>query len=96
MWYLRARHFEKTDDAFIDTRTIQISPQINGYLVAVPVDDNQLVEKGAVLARLDRRDYQAAVDQAIAQREQAIAMIANYDAQRLRRKRRRSSKPARR
>jgi membrane fusion protein (multidrug efflux system) len=81
LWWLHARQYENTDDAFIDTRTVQISPQISAAVVDVPVNDNQLVEAGTVLVRLDHRDFQAQVDQAHAQIDQSRANIENIDAQ---------------
>jgi membrane fusion protein (multidrug efflux system) len=74
LWWLHARQYESTDDAFIDARTVQISPQISAAIVAVPVNDNQLVEQGAVLVRLDDRDF-------VAQHDQAAANVANLAAQ---------------
>ncbi len=47
----------------------------------VPVSDNQIVEQGAVLARIDDRDYRASVESAGAQVAQAEAAIVNVDAQ---------------
>ncbi|MFC7400239.1 HlyD family secretion protein [Chelatococcus sp. GCM10030263] len=81
IWWLYARQFETTDDAFIDARTVAISAEVSGAITEVPVTDNQMVEAGAVLARVDPRDYQAALDQAKAQAEQAEAAIANVEAQ---------------
>ena len=81
VWWLHARQFETTDDAFIDTRTVQISAQVAAAIVDVPVTDNQPVEAGAVLVRLDDRDYIAARDQAKAQVDQARASIDNLIAQ---------------
>ncbi|MBV9738479.1 MAG: HlyD family secretion protein [Hyphomicrobiales bacterium] len=81
VWWLDARHYETTDDAFIDGRPVAVSAQVAGALVAVPVTDNELVQPGAVLARIDDRDYRTAVDQADAQIEEAKAAIANTDAQ---------------
>jgi membrane fusion protein (multidrug efflux system) len=80
-WYLHAWHYESTDDAFIDTRPVLISPQITGVIVSVNVTDNQPVKAGDLLATIDRRDYQAAVDQAKAQIRQAEASVKNLDAQ---------------
>jgi membrane fusion protein, multidrug efflux system len=80
-WWLNARHYVTTDDAFIDARTVQIGPQISGYIVAVPVTDNQSVEKGTLLARIDPSDYKTALQQAQAQLSQAKASVANFDAQ---------------
>jgi membrane fusion protein (multidrug efflux system) len=81
LWWLNASHYESTDDAFIDARTVTISSQAGGAVVDVPVTDNQTIEEGGVLARIDPRDYVAAVDQAKAQVEQAQASVANLAAQ---------------
>ncbi len=81
VWWINTSGYESTDDAFIDARTVSISSQINAAIVDVPVTDNQLVEAGAVLVRLDDRDYKAQLDQAHAQVDQAAASIANIDAQ---------------
>jgi membrane fusion protein, multidrug efflux system len=81
LWWLNARHYVSTDDAFIDTRTVQVSAQVSAAIVEVPVTDNQMVGAGAELVRLDDRDYIAQVDQAKAQVEQAQASIINLSAQ---------------
>ena len=80
-YWLNTSGYESTDDAFIDARTVSISAQVGAAIVDVPVTDNQLVEAGAVLVRLDDRDYRAQVDQAKAQVDQAKATVANIDAQ---------------
>jgi membrane fusion protein, multidrug efflux system len=80
-WYLNARHYETTDDAFIDSRPVLVSPQITGTIVQVSVTDNQIVKAGDLLAKIDPRDYQAAVDQAAAQIRQAEASVKNLEAQ---------------
>jgi membrane fusion protein (multidrug efflux system) len=74
-------HFESTDDAFIAARQFAIAPKIAGYVVAVPVTDNQHVNKGDVIARIDQRDYLTAVAQAQAQVAGAQAGIHSVDAQ---------------
>lgn len=81
LWYLHARHFESTDDAFIDSRPVSVSAEVTGNITAVPVNDNQVVHAGDLLVRIDARNYTAAVDQAQAQIEQAQAQYANADAQ---------------
>jgi membrane fusion protein (multidrug efflux system) len=80
-WWLHARNYESTDDAFIDSRTVQISAQVAGAIVDVPVTDNQLVDAGAELVHLDDRDYVAQRDQALAQVNQAEASVENLTAQ---------------
>jgi membrane fusion protein (multidrug efflux system) len=80
-WYIASLAYESTDDAFIDSRPVTISSQVNGAIVDVPVTDNQLVAAGAVLARIDDRDYLASLNQAKAQVDQANASIVNDKAQ---------------
>src|SRR5208282_936832 len=65
----------------IASRQIAIAPKISGYVTAVPVTDNQHVDAGAVIARIDDRDYRVALDQANAQIAAARASIDNIDAQ---------------
>jgi membrane fusion protein (multidrug efflux system) len=76
-----SRHFESTDDAFIAARQIPIAPKVSGYVTEVPVTDNQHLPAGGVIARIDDRDYRAALDQAEAQIAAAKASIKNIDAQ---------------
>jgi len=81
VYWLQARHFESTDDAFVAARSFSVAPKVGGYVASMPVTDNQHVTEGELLARIDERDYQIAVDQAAAQVAVAEANIANIDAQ---------------
>lgn len=56
--------YESTDDAQVDGHLMPLSPRITGYIIKVNVDDNQYVQAGTVLAEIDPRDYQVAVDNA--------------------------------
>jgi membrane fusion protein (multidrug efflux system) len=62
-----------TDDAQVDSHISSVSPRISGYIDKILVDDNQQVEAGQLLARIDPRDYQAQLDQAAAALEVATA-----------------------
>ncbi|MGI8840877.1 MAG: HlyD family secretion protein [Caulobacteraceae bacterium] len=75
LWWLNARHYESTDDAFIDTHAVRLAPQIAGRVTAVLVDDNQLVQAGQRLIAIDSSDAQTKVAQARAQRAQAQAGV---------------------
>ena len=55
---------EDTDDAQINGHLIQVSSRIAGQVQKVYVDENQLVKKGDLIAELDPRDYQVAVENA--------------------------------
>jgi membrane fusion protein (multidrug efflux system) len=81
LYWNYAQHFESTDDAFIAARQFAIAPKVTGYIVAIPVTDNQHVSSGDVIARIDDRDYRIALDQAQAQVASAQAGIENIEAQ---------------
>ena len=81
LWWLNARHYEDTDDAFIDGRPSAVSAQVAAAIVDVPVTDNEIVHTGQTLVRLDDRDYFDAVAQAKAQIAEAEAAIGQAEAQ---------------
>ena len=58
-----------------------ISPKVSGYIAQVLVGDNQPVKAGQLLARIDDRDFRAALDQAQADVAAAEAAVRNLDAQ---------------
>jgi membrane fusion protein, multidrug efflux system len=75
------RFEEATDDAYVQADIVAIAPQVAGYLASVAVSDNQHVKAGDILAAIDPRDYQAALDQAKADVAGAEAAIASIEAQ---------------
>ena len=80
-YWTTGRFLISTDDAYIQAHSVLISPKISGYISEVPVDDNQPVKAGAVLARIDPRDYQTALDQTRANVAVAQASINTLDQQ---------------
>ena len=81
LYWLNVRDYESTDDAFVAARSFSIAPKVGGYVTEVPVTDNQHVNAGTLLARIDDRDYVIAVDQAKAQVAVGQANIDNIQAQ---------------
>jgi len=75
-YWLHSRHYESTDDAFIDSNQSQIASQVNGRVVELLVADNQHVEKDQPLLQIDRRDFEVKLEQAEAQEANAIAQVA--------------------
>lgn len=55
--------------------TVSIRSQVSGVLVATPVREGQEVHKGDIIAEIDPRPYQAALDQATAKHDQDAAML---------------------
>ena len=76
IWWLIARHYEDTDDAFIDTHIVRLAPQIEGQVTAVLAKDNQLVHQGDLLIAINSADAQAKLDQILAQKAQAQTALA--------------------
>jgi membrane fusion protein (multidrug efflux system) len=75
------RFLVTTDDAYVNAHSVLISPKVSGYISEVPVDDNQAVKAGELLARIDPRDYQTALDQARANVAAAQASIDTLNQQ---------------
>jgi len=63
--YLSAR--ETTDDAQIDGHINPVAARVGGTVLAVNCDDNQYVEAGALMVKIDPRDYQVALERARAE-----------------------------
>ena len=53
-----------TRDGRVRADIINVAADVNGYVVGVPVKDNQLVKKGDVLLEIDPEHYEIAVKQA--------------------------------
>ncbi|GAA3063696.1 HlyD family secretion protein [Rhizobium viscosum] len=75
------RFIESTDDAYVKADYTTIAPKVAGYIKEVLVNDNDTVKAGQVLARIDDRDFQAALSQAKAEVKAAEAAVTNLDAQ---------------
>jgi membrane fusion protein (multidrug efflux system) len=70
-YWLYARQYESTDDAFVDADVTQVSPKVSAYVKKIYVDNNQMVHKGDLLVELDPSDLQVRLQQAQAQLENA-------------------------
>ncbi|QLH64468.1 HlyD family secretion protein [Serratia symbiotica] len=79
-WWFDWRGVERTDDAFIDGHIAQVSPQLAGRVLSIPVQDNQRVKRGDVLLVLDSRDEQIALQKAFATRQVDEASLAQAKA----------------
>jgi membrane fusion protein (multidrug efflux system) len=80
IWW-HSTYSEDTDDAQVNGHLIQVSSRISGQVLKVDVDENQVVNKGDVIAELDPSDYQVAVEKAEASlaSAQANAAAANVN-----------------
>ena len=65
-----------TRDGQVRAIVIQVTPRVSGPVVKLAVRDNQTIEAGKLLFKIDPRTYQSAFDQAKAE---AIRTQADYD-----------------
>jgi membrane fusion protein, multidrug efflux system len=79
-WWTIDRLFQNTDDAYVGGDVTPISPHVAGFIAEIPVTDNQRVQAGQLLVRLDDRDVRAAADHAAAILEQRKATLASLRA----------------
>jgi membrane fusion protein (multidrug efflux system) len=72
-WYVAGGQVMWTDDAYVEADTVGISTDVSGIVAEVDVTDNQHVQAGDVLFRLDDRPFRYALDGAQAQ----VGIVAN-------------------
>jgi multidrug resistance efflux pump len=70
-----------TRDGTVRAYVVTMVPEVAGYIVELPVVDDQFVHKGDLLLEIDPTDYRIAVDLAEAAVQQAQANVQNIKAQ---------------
>lgn len=75
-WYLKGRFHETTDNAYVQGEITRVSSQLGARIDEVLVQDNQHVEQGQLLVRLEPDDFRLAIDR-------AQATLATREAERL-------------
>ena len=56
--------YESTDDAYVETTTVNVAPRVSGQIEDVFVTDNQHVKEGDLVAIIDDADYKIKLEQA--------------------------------
>src|SRR5215813_3088740 len=62
-WIRLALNTVSTDDAYVNGHVTFVAPRVSGQISRVLVDDNYRVQKGELLAELDKEPHQIAVSQ---------------------------------
>ncbi len=76
LFWLFHRGKETTDDAQIDSTVVTISPKVSGYVQALHITDNALLQKGDAVLEIDPTDYNLKRDRATAALASAKAFLA--------------------
>jgi membrane fusion protein (multidrug efflux system) len=84
LYYLTVgRYYEDTDDAYVNGRVVNITPQTTGTVIAIGADETDTVQPGQMLVRLDPNDAQLDLMGREAQLAQAVretrTLFANND-----------------
>jgi membrane fusion protein (multidrug efflux system) len=79
-FYLMGGRYEGTDDAYVQTASVAVSSNVAGRVQEVEVRDNQQVDKGDVLFRLDDEPFRIAVEEADAQLSSARLQVESLKA----------------
>src|SRR5690348_6560409 len=81
-WYITGGQVMSTDDAYVEADKVGISTDVSGIVEKVDVAENERVQAGQVLYRLDDLPFRLAFDRAQAQvgivRDDLNALKANY------------------
>jgi membrane fusion protein (multidrug efflux system) len=81
-WYVTGGRVMSTDDAYVEADKVGISTDVSGIVKEIDVGNNQQVEEGQVLFRLDDLPFRFALERAEAQvgivRNDLNALKANY------------------
>ena len=74
-WYVTGGEVMSTDDAYVNAETVGISTDVSGIVQQIDVAENQHVDKGQTLYRLDSRQFQISLDNARANLAQTALSI---------------------
>lgn len=79
-FYVSGGRYEKTEDAYVMTARTAISANVPGRVVELAVHDNQAVQRGDLLYRLDDAPFRIYVEEAEAQLATATLQIESLKA----------------
>ena len=81
LFYWHSTFTEDTDDAQVDGDLYQVSARVAGQVIKVYVQDNQTVKAGDLIAEIDPKDFEVALEQAQANlaSSEAAAIQANVN-----------------
>ena len=74
--YIFSLHHEVTDDAQVDGDISPVSSRVSGYIDQILFRENQPVERGDTLVKIDDRDLVLKVEQAQASLDNAVANVS--------------------
>jgi membrane fusion protein (multidrug efflux system) len=74
-WFLDARFYQSTDDAYVDDDLVQITSEVPGTVITLSADDTQGVARGQTLLQLDPADAKVSMSNAEAKLAEAVREV---------------------
>ncbi|HVW68288.1 MAG TPA: HlyD family efflux transporter periplasmic adaptor subunit [Steroidobacteraceae bacterium] len=74
-WWLYARNYETTDDAYVAGDLVNVSSQVSGTVVAIDADETDFVRQGQELIKLDDTDARIALQEAEDQLAKVVRQV---------------------
>jgi membrane fusion protein (multidrug efflux system) len=71
----------ETEDAYVNGNLVRLTPQVNGTVIGINIDETQFVQRGQVLVQLEPRDADLALATAKASLGQTVRDVAQLFAQ---------------
>jgi membrane fusion protein (multidrug efflux system) len=85
-WWHTGRYIETTDNAYIRSNITPISSKISGYVEKVLVSDNQIVDAGETLVRVQDMEFKARMERgknSLRERQAALLVVKEIRKQQL-------------
>ncbi len=80
-WFLVSRKYVSTDDAYVAVSMAQVTPLTSGAVLRIPVDNTQMVKRGALLLEIDPQDAELQLAEAQAAYGLAVRKVNTYFAE---------------
>ncbi len=77
-WYFVSQRYVSTNDAYVGASLAPVTPLASGAVLSVPVDNTQIVKRGAVLLVIDPKDAELQLAEAQAGYGLAVRKVATY------------------
>lgn len=78
--FLNSCKWESTEDAYVETHTVQVAPKVSGQIIGLYVNDNQKVKAGDLVAEIDPVDYRTKLAEITAKYESTLLKQKNAKA----------------
>jgi len=79
VWWIGKQTYERTDNAFVEADKVAVASLVDGYVSEVLVEDNQPVQRGQLLVRIDAASIRARLAEMEANAQALEAGVAQVE-----------------